>query len=41
VIELGQVTGTPTPHIEAVYAATALLAQTLQGQQGRLVVQHV
>jgi 2-dehydropantoate 2-reductase len=40
VIELGQITGTPTPHIDAIYAATALLAQTLHAQQGRLVVQH-
>jgi 2-dehydropantoate 2-reductase len=40
VIELGQVTGTPTPHIEAIYAATALLSQTLATQQGRLVVQR-
>ncbi|RVT53915.1 2-dehydropantoate 2-reductase [Rubrivivax albus] len=29
VIELGQVAGVPTPTIEAVHAATALLAQTL------------
>lgn len=31
VIELGQVTGTPTPTIEAVHAATALLERTLLG----------
>ena len=39
VIELGRITGTPTPHIEAVYAATSLLAQTLQAQRGRLKLQ--
>jgi 2-dehydropantoate 2-reductase len=39
VIELGQITSTPTPHIQAVYAATRLLAQTLAQQRGRLVVQ--
>ena len=39
VVELGRITGTPTPHIEAVYAATCLLGQTLARQNGRLVVQ--
>ena len=39
VVELGQITGTPTPTIEAVYAATSLLGQTLAQQHGRLVVQ--
>ncbi len=39
VIELGQITGTPTPTIEAVYAATSLLAQQLAAQPGRLAVQ--
>ncbi len=39
VIELGQVTGTPTPTIEAIYAATSLLARTLQARGGRLAVQ--
>jgi 2-dehydropantoate 2-reductase len=38
VLELGRITGTPTPHIEAIYAVTALLAQTLGDQQGRLAV---
>ena len=37
VLELGRITGTPTPHIEAVYAATSLLGQTLAQQNGRLV----
>jgi 2-dehydropantoate 2-reductase len=36
VLELGRITGTPTPHIEAVYAITALLAKTLGEQGGRL-----
>lgn len=27
VLELGRITDTPTPHIAAIYAATALLAQ--------------
>ncbi|MGA1288656.1 MAG: 2-dehydropantoate 2-reductase [Rubrivivax sp.] len=40
VIELGRITGTPTPTIEAVYALTRLLGQTLQAQQGRLAVQR-
>lgn len=36
VIELGQVTGVPTPNIEAVHAATALLARTLAAGGSRL-----
>jgi len=40
VIELGRITGTPTPTIEAVYALTRLLGQTLLSQQGRLAVQR-
>ena len=38
VIELGQVTETPTPTIEHVYALAALLARTLADQKGRLRV---
>lgn len=30
VVELGRLTGTPTPHIDAVYACAALLAETLR-----------
>ena len=41
VIELGRITGTPTPTIEAVYAAASLLARTLAAQQGRLAVARV
>lgn len=36
VIELGQVAGVPTPTIEAVHAATALLARTLASGPSRL-----
>jgi len=36
VIELGQVAGVPTPTIEAVHAATALLARTLAAGGSRL-----
>lgn len=38
VVELGRLTGTPTPHIDAVYACAALLTRTLVGQGGKLVV---
>ncbi len=39
VVELGRITATPTPNIEAVYAVTSLLGQTLARQNGRLAVQ--
>ncbi len=39
VIELGGITGVPTPTIQAVHAATALLAQTLDEQGGRLRIE--
>jgi 2-dehydropantoate 2-reductase len=38
VVELGRLTGTPTPHIDAVYACATLLAQTLSKSGGRLQV---
>lgn len=38
VIELGRITGVPTPNIEAVHALASLLARTLDAQRGRLVV---
>ena len=41
VIELGRRTGTPTPHIDAVYALVKLLAQTIERQRGRLQVTPV
>jgi 2-dehydropantoate 2-reductase len=39
VVELGQITGTPTPLIGAIYAAVQLLSRGLQRQQGRLRVE--
>ena len=39
VAELGRVTQTPTPHIDAVYACVSLLARTLAAQHGRLRVE--
>ena len=39
VIELGKLTGTPTPHIDSVYACVSLLARTLSEQRGQLRVQ--
>ena len=39
VVELGAITGTPTPVISALYAATSLLSRTLQQAGGRLQVQ--
>lgn len=38
VVELGRLTGTPTPHIDAVYACASLLAKTLAERGGRLQV---
>jgi 2-dehydropantoate 2-reductase len=38
VVELARITDTPTPTIDAIYAATALLAKTLADQRGRLEV---
>lgn len=40
VVELGRITGTPTPHIDAVFACASLLAKTLQNQKGRLRVER-
>ncbi|MEY4749484.1 MAG: hypothetical protein RIQ60_1698 [Pseudomonadota bacterium] len=39
VVELGRITGTPTPTIAAIYAATKLLGHTLGQQRGKLQVQ--
>ncbi len=41
VVELARITGTPTPSIDAIYAATALLAKTLADGHGRLEVQRL
>jgi len=39
VVELGRITDTPTPTIDAIYAATSLLGKTLGDARGRLQVQ--
>ena len=39
VIELGRLTGTPTPHIDTVFALMRLLAQSLERANGRLAIQ--
>lgn len=39
VVELGRITGQPTPTIEAVYAATSLLGRSLAAHQGRLRIE--
>ena len=39
VVELGRITETPTPHIDAIYAATSLLGHTLAQGRGRLELQ--
>ena len=39
VIELGRLTQTPTPHIEAIYACVGLLAKTLAHGNGRLKIE--
>ena len=36
VVELGRLTGTPTPHIDTTYALVKLLAKTMADEQGRL-----
>jgi 2-dehydropantoate 2-reductase len=38
VIELGRITERPTPTIDAIYAATSLLAATLASHKGRLAI---
>jgi 2-dehydropantoate 2-reductase len=41
VVELGRLTQTPTPHIDAVYACVKLLAKTLAEEKGKLKVEKV
>lgn len=41
VLELGALTGTPTPHLRAVHACVALLARTLQESGGRLRLEPI
>ncbi len=38
VVELARITGTPTPSIDAIYAATKLLARTIARSGGRLAI---
>jgi 2-dehydropantoate 2-reductase len=39
VVELGRITSTPTPNIDAVYACASLLAKTLRDEKGRLRIE--
>ena len=39
VVELGALTGTPSPHLSSVYACASLLAKTLEASRGRLRIQ--
>jgi 2-dehydropantoate 2-reductase len=39
VVELGRITQTPTPHIDAIYACASLLARSLQAAKGRLRIE--
>lgn len=39
VVELGRITATPTPHLDAVYACASLLARTLHDEHGRLKIE--
>ena len=41
VVELGRITGSPTPTIDVIYAVTALLAKTLADGRARLELQPV
>ncbi len=41
VVELGRLTATPTPHIDAVFGCVSLLARTLTEHHGKLAVQRV
>ncbi len=41
VVELGRISGIPTPTIEAIHAATSLLGRSLAGQHGRLRIEGV
>jgi 2-dehydropantoate 2-reductase len=41
VVELGRITGVPTPQIEAIYSAMQLLAHTLAQQKARVGLQPV
>jgi 2-dehydropantoate 2-reductase len=38
VVELGKLTGTPTPHINATFALVKLLAKTMEDEKGRVKI---
>lgn len=39
VIELARLTGTPAPHLDAIYACARLLAKTVADRKGRIIIQ--
>jgi len=39
VVEMARLTETPTPHVDAIYAVTSLLAKVLAERKGRLEIQ--
>jgi 2-dehydropantoate 2-reductase len=41
VIEMGRLTGTPCPHIDAVYACTKLLDRTMAQEGARIAVEKL
>jgi 2-dehydropantoate 2-reductase len=41
VVEMARLTETPTPHIDAIYAVTALLAKQMAAVKGRLEIQTI
>jgi 2-dehydropantoate 2-reductase len=41
VVELGRLTGTPSPHLDAVYACASLLAKSLHDVKGRLKIEAI
>jgi len=41
VVELGRLTGTPTPHIDTVHALMQLLSRTMDEHRGRLQMEPV
>jgi 2-dehydropantoate 2-reductase len=41
VVELGRITGTATPHIDAIHACIRMLAKTLEDKQGRLRIERL
>jgi len=41
VVELGRLTGTPTPHIDSAYALVKLLERTMQEEHGGVKLQRL